>query len=150
MRYRAFFSYSRDDDRVADWLHARLDGYRVPPLFIGQSGAHGAIPAKLHPIFRDRTDMLVGDVLDDRITAALAESESLIVLCSRSAASSPWVAQECATFIASGQGVVDISQQKVKRNPYRFEIRRDAPKSSSIWYLVRSANDESLRFASVH
>ncbi|MEQ1844383.1 MAG: toll/interleukin-1 receptor domain-containing protein [Nitrospira sp.] len=103
MRYRAFFSYSRDDDRVADWLHARLDGYRVPPLLLGQSGAHGAIPAKLHPIFRDRTDMPGGDVLGDRITAALAESESLIVLCSRSAAASRWVAQECDVFIASGR-----------------------------------------------
>ena len=103
MRYRAFFSYSRNDEPAAKWLHARLDGYRVPRPLVGQTGAHGLIPIKLHPIFQDRTDMPTGGVLGDRITTALAESESLIVLCSPSAASSRWVAQECDTFIKSGR-----------------------------------------------
>ncbi len=103
MRYRAFLSYSRDDDRAANWLHARLDGYRIPPSLVGQSGTRGDIPAKLRPIYRDRTDMPVGGVLDDRIAAALAESESLVVLCSPSAAASRWVAQECNAFIELGR-----------------------------------------------
>ncbi len=102
MRYRAFLSYSRDDDRIADWLHARLDRYRIPPALVGQSGTRGNIPSKLYPIYRDRTDMPVG-VLDDRIAAALAESENLVVLCSTSAATSRWVAQECNAFIESGR-----------------------------------------------
>ncbi len=41
--------------------------------------------------------------MDDRIAAALAESESLVVLCSPSAAASRWVAQECNAFIELGR-----------------------------------------------
>ncbi|MBX9747065.1 MAG: TIR domain-containing protein, partial [Hyphomonadaceae bacterium] len=103
MGYRAFFSYSRQDDRVANWLHRGLDGFRTPKPLLGD-GASGAVPEKLHPIFRDRTDMAGGGQLSVRIEEALRDSEALIVLCSPAAAASPWVNQEVETFTTLGRG----------------------------------------------
>ncbi|MEQ1709380.1 MAG: TIR domain-containing protein [Terricaulis sp.] len=103
MRYWAFFSYSRADDRVANWLHRQLDSYRTPKSLIGLEGSFGSVPAKLHPIFRDRTDMSGGGQLSERIEQALAESNALIVLCSPSSASSKWVNTEVETFIRLGR-----------------------------------------------
>ncbi|MGD9981897.1 MAG: TIR domain-containing protein [Hyphomonadaceae bacterium] len=101
MRYRAFLSYSRQDDRSANWLHRALDTYRSPK---GMSeGAAGPIPARLHPIFRDRTDMSGGGDLTEKIHQALADSEALIVLCSPAAAASPWVNREVEQFCALGK-----------------------------------------------
>ncbi len=37
MRYRAFFSYARADDRIANWLHRQLDGYRTPKPLVGSA-----------------------------------------------------------------------------------------------------------------
>ena len=47
--YRAFFSYSRGDDRIANWLWQQLDRYRVPHELVGL----GQMPRKLYLIFRD-------------------------------------------------------------------------------------------------
>lgn len=103
MQYRAFFSYSRSDDRIANWLHRQLDGYRTPKALVGVDGALGPVPAKLHPIFRDRTDMSGGGQLSERIEEALKDSETLIVLCSPASAASTWVNREVETFIALGR-----------------------------------------------
>lgn len=103
MGYRAFFSYSRADDRLANWLHRALDSYRTPKTLVGARGAFGPIPERLHPIFRDRTDMAGGGELTARFREALEQSEALIVLCSPEAAKSPWVNLEVETFIALGK-----------------------------------------------
>ena len=103
MRYRAFFSYSRADDRIANWLHGQLDSYRTPKGLVGTQGALGRIPAKLHPIFRDRTDLASGAHLDADLQAALENSETLVVLCSPDAAKSTWVNHEIETFIRLGR-----------------------------------------------
>ncbi len=98
MKYRAFLSYSRADDRVADWLHRELDSYRLPSSLVGVPGEFGAAPAKLHPIYRDRTDMSGGGSLSEKVQQALKESDALIVLCSPSAATSEWVNAEVVAF----------------------------------------------------
>jgi WD40 repeat protein len=103
MRYRAFFSYARADDRIANWLHRQLDSYRTPKPLIGAQGALGPVPAKLHPIFRDRTDLEAGGHVDANLQEALANSESLIVLCTPTSAKSKWVNQECETFLKLGR-----------------------------------------------
>lgn len=96
--YRAFLSYSRSDERFAARLHQRLDAYRTPKSLTASSDP-AEIPTRLHPIFRDRTDMAVGGELDSRITMALEQSERLIVICSPAAAASKWVDVEVATFL---------------------------------------------------
>ena len=103
MSYRAFFSYSRSDDRHANRLHRWLDNYRTPKSLVGADGVFGKVPNKLHPIFRDRTDMSGGGELSIRIDQALRSSEALVVLCSPATASSEWVNTEVDTFIRLGR-----------------------------------------------
>ncbi|NEQ50780.1 MAG: TIR domain-containing protein [Leptolyngbya sp. SIO3F4] len=94
--YKAFLSYSRANSSTAKRLHNALDRYRVPKAL---SHNKKSLPDKLHPIFRDCTDLAGGGVLENRIIQALYESENLIVLCSREAAKSKWVDKEVAEFI---------------------------------------------------
>jgi WD40 repeat protein len=103
MRYRAFFSYARADDRIANWLHRQLDGYRAPKPLIGTEGELGPVPAKLHPIFRDRTDLESGGHVDSALQQALQDSETLIVLCTPTSAKSHWVNHEVETFLKLGR-----------------------------------------------
>lgn len=103
MKYRAFFSYARIDDRVANWLHAQLDRYRTPRSLIGEAGDLGPVTAKLHPIFRDRTDLESGGHITERLQEALEASETLIVLCTPASASSQWVNHEVETFFRLGR-----------------------------------------------
>jgi hypothetical protein len=103
MRYRAFFSYARADDKVANWLHRQLDGYRTPKALVGTEGELGPVPAKLHPIFRDRTDLESGGHVDAALQQALEESETLIVLCTPTSAKSHWVNHEVETFLKLGR-----------------------------------------------
>jgi len=99
-RYRAFISYSHCDARMARWVHRRLEAYRVPRRAQLATGAEGALPSRLVPIFRDLEDLPAADDLSAEVRLALAGSDSLIVLCSPDAAKSPWVAREIALFRA--------------------------------------------------
>lgn len=103
MQYRAFFSYARADDRTANWLHAQLDRYRTPKSLVGDAGALGPVTAKLHPIFRDRTDLESGGHITERLQEALEASETLIVLCTPASARSQWVNHEVETFLRLGR-----------------------------------------------
>lgn len=103
-RYRAFLSYSHRDARWATWLHRKLESYRVPKRLRHTSGAFGAIPARLHPIFRDREELASSGVLGARLEGALADSQALVVICSPAAAQSHWVDAELRNFIESGRG----------------------------------------------
>ncbi|MEA3061177.1 MAG: hypothetical protein QOJ94_958 [Sphingomonadales bacterium] len=98
--YKAFISYSHRDSATGRWLHRRLEGYRLPRRLVGTWGERGEVPARLTPIFRDREELPAAGDLSERVRAALAESEALIVLCSPDAAESPWVAKEIETFRA--------------------------------------------------
>jgi hypothetical protein len=99
-RYKAFISYSHRDAGLGRWLHRRLEGYRLPRRLVGTEGERGPVPARLTPIFRDREELPAAGDLSETVRAALAVSESLIVVCSPNAAASPWVAKEIATFRA--------------------------------------------------
>lgn len=70
----------------------------MPSRLAGKSGAKGAIPARLTPIFRDREDLPAADSLSEAVRAALARAEALVVLCSPYSAASPWVAREIEMF----------------------------------------------------
>jgi hypothetical protein len=96
--YRAFISYSHRDDAIAKTLHKRLETYRLPKKLIGQATERGPIPARLTPIFRDLDELSAANDLSVEIKAALARSETLIVLCSPGAKASKWVNLEIETF----------------------------------------------------
>lgn len=103
MQYRAFFSYARADDKIANWLHKQLDGYRAPRSLAGTEGELGFVPATLHPIFRDRTDLEAGGHVDASLQAALEASQTLIVLCTPTSAKSRWVNREVEVFLELGR-----------------------------------------------
>ncbi len=104
MRYRAFISYSHADARWARWLMRRLESYRVPARLVGTRGTYGPIGARLGAFFRDREELPSAGDLGATIRAAMAESESLVVICSPTAAKSRWVNAEVAAFRESGRG----------------------------------------------
>lgn len=96
--YYAFLSYSHSDNRLAGWLHRRLEEYRVPHALAGRMTKNGVIPKRLTPIFRDQHDLSAAHDLGEEIEAALASSQYLIVLCSPSAALSRWTNAEIEAF----------------------------------------------------
>lgn len=96
--YFAFLSYSHADSPEADWLHEELEQFRVPRSLAGKLTAHGVIPKRLSPIFRDRHELAAGQDLTDEIQAALSASRCLIVLCSPAAAKSKWTNAEIEYF----------------------------------------------------
>jgi hypothetical protein len=102
-RYRAFISYSHSDERVAAWLHRSLENYRVPKRLRATEGEFGPVPERLNPIFRDREELASADNLGASVQAALADSESLIVICSPHAAQSHWVNEEVLAFKRLGR-----------------------------------------------
>ena len=104
MGYAAFLSYSHADARWAQWLHHRLETYRVPARLVGTQGPDGPIASRLGTIFRDRDELPTAGDLGTTIRAALADSAALILICSPAAAKSPWVHREIEAFKALGRG----------------------------------------------
>lgn len=102
-RYRAFISYSHRDEAWAVWLHKALEIYRVPRRLVGKTTAHGIIPQRLTPIFRDRDELPSAHDLNGKVAEALAQSENLIVICSPHAAVSHWVEEEVIAFKRMGR-----------------------------------------------
>lgn len=115
MGYRAFFSYARADDKIANWLYRQVDSYRTPKALVGGESAFGPIPDKLYPIFRDRTELGAGGHVSASLQQALDESECLIVLCTPVSAKSHWVNHECETFITMGRENRLISSNRIRR-----------------------------------
>ncbi len=101
--YKAFISYSHRDEVWARWLQHALEKYRVPKRLVGTAGPHGPIPARLNPVFRDREDLSSASDLSTQIKGELARSESLVVICSPTAAASPWVGEEIRYFRQLGK-----------------------------------------------
>ena len=101
--YRAFISYSHHDKAWGAWLHKALETYRVPPRLVGRRTAHGVIPPRLTPVFRDREELASATDLDREVNGALAQSENLIVICSPAAAASRWVNEEVLAYKRMGR-----------------------------------------------
>lgn len=97
-RYAAFISYSHRDQRWAAWLQRALERYRVPSRLVGREGAHGPVPERLRPVFRDREELAASAELSESIERALSQSRFLVVVCSPAAARSRWVDAEVLHF----------------------------------------------------
>ena len=99
-----FISYSHKDARFGRRLHRRLESYRVPRRLVGRETPRGPVPARLAPIFRDREELPAAHDLSAEVRAALARSETLIVICSPNAAQSKYVNEEIRRFKMLGGG----------------------------------------------
>ncbi|MCB1544833.1 MAG: TIR domain-containing protein [Rhodoblastus sp.] len=99
--YRAFISYSHADSARCEWLHGKLESYRVPRDLVGRITKDGPVPERLAPVFRDRTDFSTGS-LQKQTLDALRQSQFLIVIASPRAAASEYVNEEIRAFKAMG------------------------------------------------
>ena len=81
------------------------------------------MPARLAPLFRDRSDASASGSLAVTLRSALEDSNALVVLCSPAAATSPWVGQEIRTFKALGRAE-RIFPVIVDGVPARFDAAR--------------------------
>lgn len=104
IRYKAFISYSHQDEAWGRWLQRSLESYRVPRRLVGSPGLFGAVSARVAPVFRDREDFSSASDLSASIRQELAASETLVVICSPAAAASPWVNEEIRYFRELGRG----------------------------------------------
>jgi hypothetical protein len=81
-RYKAFISYSWADAKWGKWLHHAIETYRTPRPLVGTEGRRGPVPARLHPLFKDREEEAAGASIGHAVEEALPNSEFLIVICS--------------------------------------------------------------------
>ncbi|MEZ0241740.1 MAG: toll/interleukin-1 receptor domain-containing protein [Sphingomonas sp.] len=101
--YKGFISYNYRDKEFAQWLHRKLENFRIPKGLLLPDG-NADSPPRLKPIFRDREEMAAGHDLSSEIKAKLANSEYLIVVCSPHSARSRWVNEEIMEFRRQGRG----------------------------------------------
>lgn len=97
--YYAFISYKREDKKEAKRLQHTLEYYKLPNELRQENPG---LPEYVRPIFRDMTDLEVGE-LSSQIHEALEQSHFLIVVCSPRAAKSKWVNDEIEYFISIGK-----------------------------------------------
>ena len=97
LQYRAFIAYSHADVGWAKWLHGWLESFRGDKDLIWR-GATGAIHKTLRPIYRDPSDVAVGQTPTQQTLAALEASRALIVICSPASAKSSYVAEQIRLF----------------------------------------------------
>ena len=85
-------------------MQRSLENYRIPARLVGKAGEFGAIPARVTPVFRDREDLSSATDLTGEVRSAMADSDSLVVICSPAAVRSRWVNEEIRYFRSLGRG----------------------------------------------
>lgn len=94
--YLAFISYNHKDKEWAKWLQEWIESYKVP-TYLPQDVQ--GIPPKPWHVFRDETDLGVGEDLKKEIPEQLTQSSFLIVICSPNAVKSAYVELEISSFV---------------------------------------------------
>jgi len=93
--YKAFISYSHQDEKFGKWLHKALEKYQIPKELRND---YPNLPKSLFPIFRDREELPTSSNLGEEILKGLKNSNYLIIICSINSAKSKWVNQEIIDF----------------------------------------------------
>jgi hypothetical protein len=71
-KYQVFISYSHEDEKLAKWIQAKLEGFKIPRKIITTVKAEGrAISERIYPVFRDRTELSSGAGLPVAIKPSL-------------------------------------------------------------------------------
>lgn len=102
-RFSAFISYSHADKKEARWLSRAIETYRMPKPLVGRTTVFGTVGRGLGKTFRDDEELKGAADLGAMIQGALAESESLVVICSPRSAASTYVNDEIASFKRLGR-----------------------------------------------
>lgn len=96
--YTAFLSYAHKDEAWANWLHTKLEQFKIDTDLVGSEAPRGPVPKTLRPIFLDRGNFAGGNSLAEATLMALDGSAALIVLCSTTSAQRPIVNEEVRLF----------------------------------------------------
>lgn len=102
-QYKAYISYSHQNERWAKWLLQAIESYRVPRKLVGMTTKVGEVPARVRPVFRDRDELSSATDLGSTVHDALFNSENLLIICSPAAAKSHWVNEEIREFARLGK-----------------------------------------------
>lgn len=94
--YNAFISYKHapEDNRVAEAIHKGLEHFHIPSKIQKKTGIK-----RINRIFRDKDELPITSDLSDSISAALADADYLIVICSTNTKESAWVPREIEYFL---------------------------------------------------
>lgn len=97
MKYDAFISYRHSDldMYIAKKVHKGLETFKVPRSVQKKSGKKS-----IKRVFRDQEELPIGSDLGNNISAALMDSEYLLVICSPRTPGSYWVKKEISSFIS--------------------------------------------------
>jgi outer membrane lipoprotein-sorting protein len=95
MKYDAFISYRHGqlDGLVAAKLHKLIENYRIPGKIAKKIGKK-----RLKRVFRDRDELPTSSNLSQSIEDGIAESEFLLLICSRRLPLSQWCMREVELF----------------------------------------------------
>lgn len=120
--YYAFISYSHKDEKWARWIQNALERYRLPAAVRKEAGK--PLPSRIHPVFRDATDLGVGK-LADNLKQELEQSKYLIVVCSPNSSrpndqGKHWVNEEVARFCELGHAdrIIPVIVEGTKDTAY--------------------------------
>lgn len=115
----AFISYSRKDSGTARWLQRSLEHFRYPRSLISED-RRPPDPDYLRPIFLDQSDLPTSDrSFWADLCVRIDASHYLIVICTRSSATSTYVNDEIARFIGDdesrvGQIIIVIADSSLR------------------------------------
>lgn len=99
-KYDAFISYRHiePDLTIAKILHDMIERFNIPKYLRTVSNKESSIDDKhVFRVFRDREELSTRD-LSTMIEEAIADSENLIVICSKRTSLSPWCRKEVQLF----------------------------------------------------
>ena len=95
-KYDIFISYKHEslDKTVAAKLQKSLEHYKIPKEIQKKTGKE-----KIKRVFRDEEELAVSSDLGKEIEGQIAQSEYLLVVCSKKTKESQWVLKEIDTFL---------------------------------------------------
>ena len=95
-KYDIFISYKHEalDKAVAARLQKSLEHYKIPKEIQKKTGKE-----KIKRVFRDEEELAVSSDLGKEIENQIAQSEYLLVVCSKKTKESQWVLKEIDTFL---------------------------------------------------
>ena len=95
-KYDIFISYKHEalDKAVAAKLQKSLEHYKIPKEIQKKTGKN-----KIKRVFRDEEELAVSSDLGKEIEGQIAQSEYLLVVCSKKTKESQWVLKEIDTFL---------------------------------------------------
>ena len=95
-KYDIFISYKHEalDKAVAARLQKSLEHYKIPKEIQKKTGKE-----KIKRVFRDEEELAVSSDLGKEIEGQIAQSEYLLVVCSKKTKESQWVLKEIDTFL---------------------------------------------------